>query len=70
MYEYKFVRSNLGWLSHEPKKDYRQVVHEHAKEGWKLFQILTPGTGGFGQAEYFELIFERPVRSAPEPEGA
>ena len=67
MYEYKFVRLNLGWLSGEPKRDYRQVVHDHAREGWRLFQIFTPGVGGFGQVEYFELIFERPAQNAPEP---
>ena len=66
MYEYKFVTLNLGWLSREPKKDYRQIVHDHAREGWRLFQILTPGTGGFGQAEYFELIFERRLENSPE----
>ena len=70
MYEYKFVRLNLGWLSGEPKRDYRQVVHDHAREGWRLFQIFTPGVGGFGQVEYFKLIFERPVQNAPEPVSA
>lgn len=67
MYEYDFVRLNLGWLSGEPRKDYRQIVHERAREGWKLLQIFTPGVGGFGQVEYFELIFERRVRDVDEP---
>ena len=66
MYEYKFARFNLSWLSAEPKRDYRQVVHEHAREGWRLLQIFTPGVGGFGQVQYFELIFERHVPDTDE----
>ena len=38
---------------------YRDVVHEHARHGWRLVQIFAPGTAAFGAARYYELIFER-----------
>ena len=60
-YEYKFVRVELkaGLRTDTPTEDYQKVVHDHAKEGWRLFQIFAPATSGTGWASYFELIFER-----------
>ena len=60
-YEYKFVRMGEGWLGvkKSAKMDYQQVVHEHARQGWRLVQIFAPGTGGYGMAKYYELIFEK-----------
>ena len=41
-YEYKFVRVELksGWLADTPKEDYHNIVEDHAKEGWRLFQLF------------------------------
>ncbi|MCB1127394.1 MAG: DUF4177 domain-containing protein [Verrucomicrobiae bacterium] len=63
-YEYKFVRLGEGWLGvkRAARLDYQDEVHRHAREGWRLVQIFAPGTGGYGMAKYYELIFERPVR--------
>jgi hypothetical protein len=60
-YEYKFVRVELksGWRTDTPEEDYQNIVHDHAEEGWRLFQIFAPATSGTGWASYFELIFER-----------
>ena len=60
-YRYKFVRLGEGWMSvrKEAREQYQQVVHDHAREGWRLVQVFAPGTGGYGAAKYFELIFER-----------
>ena len=33
-------------------------MHEQARDGWRLVQILAPGVATFG-AKYYELIFER-----------
>ncbi len=62
-YEYKFVRLGQGWLSArgEAKREYQQVVHEHAREGWRLVQVFAPGIGAYGAARYFEAIFEREI---------
>ena len=60
-YRSKFVRLGEGWMGvrKEAREQYQQVVHDHAREGWRLVQVFAPGTGGYGAAKYFELIFER-----------
>jgi len=64
-HEYKFVRLGEGWLwaRSAAEKQYQQVIHEHAAQGWRLVQIFAPGTGSYGQAKYYELVFERPVET-------
>jgi hypothetical protein len=63
--EYKFIRIGENRLSavfgvqDKARKTYEQVVHEHAREGWRLVQIFAPGVAAFGAAKYYELIFER-----------
>jgi hypothetical protein len=64
-YEYEFVYIDLKWLSKEPKHDYHRMINDYAKQGWRLFQIFAPNVAGFGEAAYFELIFERPLASTP-----
>lgn len=61
MYEYKFVRLAVkGWIELKPVQDHHEVIEDHARNGWRLVQVLTPPTGIHGSAPYFELIFERP----------
>ncbi len=70
-YEYKFVRvgeyrgSALFGVRDSERETYQDVVHEQAREGWRLVQIFAPGTAAFGATRYYELIFER-----PQPENA
>lgn len=61
-YEYKFVRLGEGFLAvrGEAKKTYQDVIHQHAREGWRLVQIFAPGIGAYGAARYYEMIFEKP----------
>jgi hypothetical protein len=59
MYEYKFVRLRLGFFSGRPSQDYRHVIEDHARQGWRLVQVFAPGTGVYGSSKFFELIFER-----------
>ena len=65
MYEYKFVRTGEGRTSalfgpqEKARNAYEAVVHEHARDGWRLVQIFAPGVAAFGAAKYYELIFER-----------
>ncbi|MBU5212928.1 MULTISPECIES: DUF4177 domain-containing protein [Heyndrickxia] len=61
MYEYKFETIPVGALNGKPKKDYQAIIHENAREGWKLLQIVTPPFGGAGQALTMELIFEKKI---------
>ena len=65
-YEYRFVRPSFSWLQKEPK-NYHEIIREHGREGWRLVQVLAPGTGPSGLASYFELIFERPLRGPSRP---
>ena len=66
-YEYKFVRigdykgSAMFGVQDRVRNAYEPLVHEHARDGWRLVQIFAPGTAAFGAARYFELIFEREV---------
>jgi uncharacterized protein DUF4177 len=66
MYEYKFVRIGEGvlWAKREADEKYKETIVEHARQGWRLVQIFAPGMGAAGRATFFEIIFERPVRSA------
>lgn len=59
MYEYAFVDIPVGTFSGTPKEDYEQVIHNYAKEGWRLKQILTPPFAAGGQALTMQLIFEK-----------
>ena len=64
-YEYKFVRlgeyRGSAWFGVQDKArhTYEDVVHEHARDGWRFVQIFAPGIAAFGAARYYELIFER-----------
>jgi hypothetical protein len=64
-FEYKFVRLGEGRTSAlfgpttQGRNAYEDVVHEHARHGWRLVQIFAPGVAAFGAAKYYELIFER-----------
>jgi hypothetical protein len=54
------VELKSGVHTDTPKENYQKIVHDHAKEGWRLSQIFAPPTSGTGWASYIELIFERP----------
>jgi hypothetical protein len=64
-YEYKFVRigeyagSALFGVRDKDRNAYESIVHEHARDGWRLVQIFAPGVAAFGAAKYYELILER-----------
>jgi len=41
------------------KQGYQDVIHQHARDGRRLVQIFAPGVGGYGAANYYEIILER-----------
>ncbi len=61
-YEYKFVRLGEGFIAarREAKETYQDVIHQHARDGWRLVQIFAPGIGSYGAAKYYEIVLERP----------
>ena len=56
-YEYKYEKIKLHWFASKPSPDYHDIIAKHAKDGWRFVQIFAPGTGVYGSATYFELIF-------------
>ena len=76
-FEYKFVRlgeyagSAFFGVNDKARNAYEEVVHEHARDGWRLVQIFAPAVAAFGAAKYYELIFEREhANDATVPTGA
>ena len=74
--EYRFVRlgeyagSAFFGVHDKARNAYEEVVHEHARDGWRLVQIFAPGVAAFGAAKYYELIFERErAQDATAPRG-
>ena len=66
-YEYKFVKLELsGFWTVKTEMDHHAVIEQHATDGWRLVQIFAPAIAGYGQATYFELIFERPKAGGSE----
>ena len=58
-YEYKFVRVGKG----TQEEEYQRVVEEHAREGWRLVQILAPGAGGlWASPNFVEVVLERELQ--------
>lgn len=61
IYEYKFIRLGEGLMGVRKvaRRTYQDVVHQHAREGWRLVQIFAPAIAGHGAAKYYEIILER-----------
>jgi hypothetical protein len=64
-YEYKFVRIGEGWLGTKKSAEieYKEEIRSHARDGWRLVQIFSPGTGAYGASKFYEMIFEKPCQS-------
>ena len=60
MLEYETVRVEItGLLNRKPKEDYREIIKERGKDGWRLVQIFAPPMEGYGLAKYIDIIFEK-----------
>ena len=62
MYEYKFVRGDVGGVfTRKPTSDHHLLIEQYAKDGWRLVQIFAPAVSASagGVPDYFELIFEK-----------
>jgi len=76
VFEYTFIRIGESRLSalfgpqEKARKTYEAIVHDHARDGWRLVQIFAPGVAAFGAAKYYELIFERELPALEEHEAA
>ena len=63
MYKYEFVRIEIksGILKSKPEQDYKEIIIEYAKNGWRFKQIFAHVIGMHGTPEYYELIFEKEI---------
>jgi Domain of unknown function (DUF4177) len=78
-YESMFVRLGQYWgsamigMRDRTRDIYKEVIHEHVRNGWRIVQIFASGIAAFGAANYFELIIERDGTEDPTatwvPEG-
>ncbi len=61
MYRYEIIRVEMkGFITTRPKEDYREIIKEKAKEGWRLKQLFAPPIDGAGVAPFIDIIFEKP----------
>lgn len=60
MYEYKFVETSLGGFF--TSASHRETIEEHAKEGWRLVQVLPTHYNSHGKPTEYEIIFEREMK--------
>jgi len=59
MYEYKHVQATLGGFFKEA--NHREIINEHAKQGWRLVQVLPMYYNSHGKPMEYEIIFERKI---------
>ena len=62
MYEYKFVKTTEGMSgvslgNKKLEENYKAIVEQHGKEGWRLVQLVANAVSG-----PTELIFEREIK--------
>ena len=66
-YQYKIVRVGEGvhGIKKRASNEYKKVIAEHAKRGWRLVQVFAPGLGHRGKPRYYEVILEREEEESP-----
>ncbi len=65
MLQYKFIRIDINFWTGRPDLDYRQVIRDHAEQGWRFVQIFAPMKSGQMSHRYYEIILEKPVEAPP-----
>jgi hypothetical protein len=59
MYEYKYVETQVNRFMADD--DYKSIINQNAKQGWRVVQIVPIKFGSYGQPKKHEIIFERKV---------
>ena len=59
MKEYQFIRVEMRGFPLRPAEDYRDIIAEQAKQGWRLVQMITPMMRNGQGKGYWEIIMER-----------
>ena len=59
-YEYDIIRvRKKGTLKVRFEEDYREIIKQKAREGWRVVQLFAPPIEGYGVVQFVDLIFER-----------
>lgn len=61
MYQYKYEKATLG--NFFTVANYHKIIDNHAKEGWRLVQVLPVEYNGHGKPKDFEIIFEKYIEN-------
>ena len=57
MYQYKFVEATLGGFF--SAANHEEIINQHAKEGWRLVQVLPLYYNSHGKPTEYQIIFEK-----------
>jgi len=67
-FEYKFVRVKakagsdiFTKMNQEESREYQNAILDFSEQGWRFVQAFAPPVTARGRAEFYDLIFERPV---------
>lgn len=58
MYEYMFERITMKSFSNKPDRDYREVIHSYAADGYR-FHSYIPFYGSGYTPQSYDLVFEK-----------
>lgn len=61
MFEYKYVDCRTGGGFFGGSYEHREIIAQHAQEGWRYVGFLPTGFTGHGGIAEVDLIFERTV---------
>jgi hypothetical protein len=52
------VKIDVITVNGKPLREYKEIIHNHTNEGWRLHQVVSPLTQ---PTLYVELIFEKEI---------
>ncbi len=58
MYKYKYITLDSKGFLGSKLGDYSEIIDKHAKEGWRLVQILPISYSSHGVPTEFQIILE------------
>lgn len=61
MFDYKFVSiKTRGVFSLNFENDYKDIIQENAREGWRFLQLVPVEYSSYGLPKQVEVVMERP----------
>ena len=67
MFDYKFVSIKAkGIWPLNFEKDYKEIIQDHAREGWRFVQVVPLKWSAYGKPQKVEIVLERPTGWEPD----